>query len=284
MKHDKAMITGAVLGAIAALFLTAGAWAQRTPIREEFHQVYPLNAGGSVEVRNINGFVHITAWDRNEVKVDAVKWAYTPERVKEADIRVNATADRVVIRTHYPEGDLSFRDDDENNPATVDYTLTVPASARLDEIKLINGDLTVENVAGEVHGSSINGTVKASGLRGRTELSTINGPVEANFASIGTDGRIELKSVNGSVSAVLPSDANAEVSAKTVHGAIRNDFGLPVEDGRYVGHRLEGRIGAGQSRVDLKNVNGGIRIRRASDGKQPSPVTNLLRDRMAEMD
>ncbi len=284
MKRDKALIAGLILGVMAALFLTAGASAQRARVTEEFHQVYPLNAGGTVDLHNINGFVHITAWNRNEVKVDAVKWAYSPERVKEAEIRVDSDPGRLSIRTHYPEREQVFRDENDDNPATVDYTLTVPANARLDDIKLINGELKVENFAGEIHGSSINGPIRATGLRGRAELSNINGPLEANFVAVGPDADITLKSINGPVYAVLPSDANAEVNARTVHGAIRNDFGLPIEHGRYVGRRLEGRIGSGQAHVELRNVNGLIEVRRASDGKQPSPVTNLLHDRMAEMD
>jgi DUF4097 and DUF4098 domain-containing protein YvlB len=282
MKHDKSVITGLILGAVAALLFTAHASAQ-SRVTEEFHQIYALNPGGSVDLHNINGFAHVTSWNRNEVKVDAVKWAYKPERLKEAEIRVDASPDRVSIRTHYDEDNQTFCDNCDDNPATVDYTLTVPAGARLDEIKLINGDVTVQNVTGEVRASSINGRVKAEGLRGRTELSTINGPLDATFTGLSGDGRIRLSSINGEVTAVLPSDANTEVRAKTVHGDISNNFGLPVEHGRYVGHSLEGRMGNGEARVELKNVNGEISVKRAADGKQPSPVTNLLRDR-GEMD
>ena len=48
---------------------------------EEFHQTYALEAHGRVVLENINGDVHITAWDRNEVKVDAAKSAYSQERL-----------------------------------------------------------------------------------------------------------------------------------------------------------------------------------------------------------
>jgi hypothetical protein len=40
---------------------------------EEFHQTYALTPDGRVELDNINGDVHISTWDRSEVKVDAVK-------------------------------------------------------------------------------------------------------------------------------------------------------------------------------------------------------------------
>ncbi|HKG12665.1 MAG TPA: DUF4097 family beta strand repeat-containing protein, partial [Pyrinomonadaceae bacterium] len=46
--------------------------------------------------------------------------------------------------------------------------------------------------------------------------------------------------------------------------------------GEYVGRELAGRLGQGGTRVSLNNVNGSIQLKRASDGKTPSAVTNLL--------
>src|SRR5205085_1607912 len=57
---------------------------------------------------------------------------------------------------------------------------------------------------------------------------------------------------------------------------ISNDLGLPVREGEYVGRELAGRLGQGGARVGLNNVNGSIQIKRAADGRTPSPVTNLL--------
>ncbi|HYE65584.1 MAG TPA: hypothetical protein VD966_08375 [Pyrinomonadaceae bacterium] len=49
----------------------------RDEVREEFHQTYPLTPDGRISLENMNGSVRITAWDRQEVKVDAVKRAQT---------------------------------------------------------------------------------------------------------------------------------------------------------------------------------------------------------------
>jgi DUF4097 and DUF4098 domain-containing protein YvlB len=275
-----------ILGSVAALLFAARSSAQTGSgaFREEFHQTYPLNANGRIDLHNINGWVKIASWDRNEVKVDAVKWAYSKERLDEARIRIDASPSALLIRTDYADRNMNFNDEREDNPATVDYTLTVPVSARLQDIKLINGSLEVKNISGDVEASCINGKLTAEGLRGRTELSTINGTLEVAFDTVDAQRRTELKSVNGSLHVTLPSDTNAEVTASTVHGRIENDFGLPVDDGRIVGHKLDGRIGNGDGRVELRNVNGSIVIRRASDGKPLGSVTNLLephRDRRA---
>jgi hypothetical protein len=57
-----------------------------------------------------------------------VKRAYKPERLSEVTIEVNNTADSVLIKTKYPERNLNFEGRNrENNPASVEYTLTIPA-------------------------------------------------------------------------------------------------------------------------------------------------------------
>ena len=120
----------------------------------------------------------------------------------------------------------------------------MPRSARLDEIKLINGSLDVTGVAGEVHASCINGRLEAHNLSGHTELSTINGHLDAKFDQL-PGSSIELKSVNGSVALTIPSDSKAEIEASTVSGGIENDFGLHVNRHSFVGHDLRGELGSG---------------------------------------
>lgn len=274
--------SGAVLGSICAvLVLIVGAHASdnRGAYTEEFHQTYALTPDGRVELDNINGAVHISGWDRNEVKVDAVKYADTKERLEEARIEVDSGKDALSIRTKYRDHDLNFNWSSHNNPASVEYTLTVPRSARLDEIKLINGSLDVTGVNGEVRASCINGRLEAHNLSGRARLSTINGRLDARFDQL-AGSSIELNSVNGSVELTIPSDSKAEIEASTVSGNIDNDFGLHVNHHRFVGHDLRGELAGGGTRIKLENVNGRIEVRHAQDGHALSPVKDLShRDR-----
>jgi DUF4097 and DUF4098 domain-containing protein YvlB len=267
--------SGAILGTICALLVLAlGAHASDRAFTEEFHQTYAISPGGRVELDNINGAVHISTWDRNEVKVDAVKYAGTKERLDEARIEVDSGKDYVSIRTKYPDHDHTFNFGSRNNPAGVEYTLTVPRGVRLDEIKLINGSLDVNGVTGEVRASCINGRLEAHNLSGRADLSTINGRLDAKFDEL-PGSSIELKSVNGSVELTIPSDSKAQIEASTVSGGIENDFGLHVNHHQFVGHDLRGELGSGGARIRLENVNGRIEIRHASDGRALSPVKDL---------
>lgn len=264
--------------AVAALLSTVQAYAgnHAGELTAEFHQTYPLAADGRVSLSNINGAAHILGWDRNEVKVDAVKYARNQERLDEAQIIVDASSNRVSIRTKYPEHDNNWNWSRDDNPASVEYTITVPRGARLDKIELINGGLDIKGVSGEVQASCINGSLAASELGGRAELSTVNGSLKAQLDRLG-NSPMELSSVNGSVSLTLPSDAQAEVEASTVHGGISNDFGLNVDRHQWVGRDLHGKLGDGRTHIKLSNVNGAIHIEHANDGRTLSPVKNLIR-------
>jgi DUF4097 and DUF4098 domain-containing protein YvlB len=274
--HQFLARSGFVLSAYALFIFTVAAQASdhRGAFTEEFHQTYALTSDGRVELDNINGAVHISTWDQNEVKVDAVKYADSKERLEQARIDIDSGKDHLSIRTKYPDHNLTFNWGSHNNPASVEYTLTVPRTARLDEIKLINGSLDVTGVTGEVHASCINGTLEAHNLSGRADLSTINGHLDAKFDQL-RGSSLELKSVNGSVELTIPSDSKAEIEASTVSGRIDNDFGLHVNHHSFVGHDLRGELGNGGPRIKLSNVNGRIEIRHASDGRALSPAKDL---------
>ena len=249
-------------------------------LREEFHQTYPLSQSGRVSLENINGDVQIKVWDRAAVQVDAVKKAYRKDRLAEATIDVNATEENIRIKTEYPDGPQNFRSGQGryDNPATVEYTLTVPRRAMLESIELVNGSCDIDGVEGSVKASSINGRLNARGLLGEARLSTINGPLNASFNQLDESKAISLGSVNGNLTLVIPSNSNASVRAGTVHGGISSDFALKVKHGEYVGHSMDGQIGTGGPKIKLGNVNGGITVSRAQDGLPLSPAMSIQGD------
>jgi DUF4097 and DUF4098 domain-containing protein YvlB len=271
------------VSAVAAVFLIPSAYSsdRQGSFTEEFHKVYPLTAQGRIELENINGPVHITGWDRDEVKVDAVKSAWSKERLDEAKIEIREGQNDLSIRTRYPDHDRTFNlgnDDEHNNPARVEYTITVPRKARLDEIKLVNGRLDVQDVAGEVRASCVNGRIQARNLQGPVSLETVNGELDASVDQL-PSSELKLSSVNGRLRVTLPSDARAEIKASTISGNISDDFGLPVIRHQYVGRSLHGQLGGGGTLVRLSNVNGTIEIRHADDNRPLSPVQNLEHER-----
>ncbi len=234
-----------------ALFLTLPLTAAGFQFTEDSTYTFPLTADGRISLDNINGDVKIKAWDRAEVSIEAIKKGRNQEALDAAEIDIDARDGSIHIETRYPKRR-------SHNPASVDYTLFVPRAAELDEIELVNGSLTLDGIAGDVAVSLVNGDVEASGLTGDAELSTVNGKLEIALAELDAGRLVDLSSVNGSVRLMVPGSAGAEVEASTVHGDIRNDFGLEVDRSGFVGKSLEGTLGGGGATMRLSNVNGSI--------------------------
>jgi len=249
---------------------------------EKFEQSYPLNANGRVSVSNVNGSIVVEAWDRNEVRLEATKIADSKESLADVDIRVNSRPDYFSVEADYDtlkrEGDRGWKN---NRKLEVQFRLSVPRGAVLNEVETVNGSVTVSNFVNNTKVSAVNGNVTANNLRGAANLSTVNGEVQADFDRLESGSRINLSTVNGRVSLVIPSDSHATVKADSLNGAITNDFGLPVRKGEYVGRDLYGRIGSGDVQIRLNSVNGPLAIGRKNDGRTPNPAVNLLPQKKA---
>ena len=244
---------------------------------EKFQQVYPLNADGRVRISNVNGSITVEAWDRNEVQLSYTKVADTKERLSDVEVRIESRPEFLSVESDYDNWKIRNKDQwRDNGRLTVEYRLMVPRGAILNEIETVNGSIVVSNFTNVTRVSAVNGSVKATNIRGTARLSTVNGEVFADFDKLESGSKISLDTVNGKVNLTIPSDSNATLKADSVNGSITNDFGLPVRKGKYVGRDLYGRLGSGDVDIRLNSVNGTLSITRKSDGRSPSPATNLL--------
>ena len=244
---------------------------------ERFEQTYPLSANGKVSVSNVNGSITIEAWDRNEVKLEVTKIADSKETLDGVEIKIDSRADAFNVETDYGSwnrwGNKNWKN---SRKLEIEFRLSVPRAAVLDEIETVNGSVEVSNFTNYTEISAVNGSVKATNLRGTAKLSTVNGTTFADFERLQSGDKIDLSTVNGEVRLTIPSDANATVKADTVNGSIKNDFGLPVRTGKYVGKDLYGKIGSGETNIKLNSVNGGLSVLRKNDGRNQNPAVNLL--------
>jgi hypothetical protein len=202
-------------------------------------------------------------------------------------VHVNATKERIEIDADYDR--WNDRDNGswqrwKDKKVDVNFKLTVPRSAILNEIETVNGSVVLGNMTNFCKVSTVNGNVSARNLRGPVNLSTVNGNLDADFDQLGSTNQIVLSTVNGRVIATIPSDSDATLKADTVNGSIVNDFGLPVRKGEFVGRDLYGKVGSGATKIKLSSVNGGLSVMRKKDGKSPGASVNLLQMKTDDAD
>jgi Toastrack DUF4097 len=250
-------------GVVAAgLFLTGAAGA------EDFHWQGVVAAGGSIEIKGVNGSIDATgSGGSGPVEVSAVKKG---RRSNPADVEIKVVerAGGVTICAVYPSQDGTPNDCDpgaggrmrvRDNDVNVEFKVKVPTGVRFVG-RTVNGGIDAVDLPADAEAYTVNGgvTVKAGGT---IRAETVNGGVDASFGRADWTGVIQLKTVNGGIDVTLPGDASADLRAGTVNGDIETDFPITVL-GRVSKRKLTGTIGSGGRQLALETVNGGIEIKK----------------------
>jgi hypothetical protein len=246
----------------------------KAKVQQELNESYPLTTNGLVHVDNVNGKVRVTAWDRPEVQMHALKRGDDQAALDALKIEIEARPNEVRIHTKYPNSRWKWSG---NKSADVDYELMVPSHARLESAENVNGAVELNGLLGPVRASTVNGRLNAQGLGSDASLESVNGMVDASFRTLKGVKEVSLKTVNGKVKLQLPADADAEIKAKTLNGSIHGGPDLPARKQWPVGVDLQGKLGKGGARISAETVNGSINITPSEStaqnqlGAQPDP-------------
>src|SRR3989442_11247751 len=219
---------------------------------KEFNQSYALQAGGFLELQNVNGTVDVQGWDRNEVEVHAVKTAKHKESdLERVSIEVDAKPDAVSITTRYPQN--------EGVEVTVEYTVHVPHGARVEHLATVNGALRVSGVERVEDLHTVNGNIEVFEAGGSVHARTTNGNVHLELAHLQGKNGATAETTNGSLVLAVPSDMQADVEARCLNGNFQSELPMTMESNQRP-REIHGKLGRGGAPIHLRTVNGGIRV------------------------
>jgi hypothetical protein len=241
-----------------ALFVSVSLARADYSYKEAFSETHPFNANGEITLANTNGAVVVRTWDRPEVKIEGEKSAKTEEELKMIGLAIDAKAGALIVKTDLPKRKTGWFGGDTIR-ASVQITLTVPATVQLRLISAVNGTVSIDGVRGRVSARSVNGGVTAKGLGADTALETVNGNIRAEFATVAADQKISARTVNGSTTVTLPKDVSVALRARTVNGGVSCEFPIRL-DGKTSRSSLTGTIGAGGASLKTDSVNGSIHV------------------------
>jgi len=201
----------------------------------------PAAADALVTIKNINGTITVSGWDRSEVEVTG-----TVSGDAEG-VDVSGTEKRIKIEVRYPENQ-------HNVHVEADLDIKVPVRAGV-RVNVVNSPITISKVEGEVELEAVNGDIEVSGKPASVEAQSVNGTIEV---TADTD-RAEVETVNGRI--VLDGVAG-DVSASTVGGSIRVTGGK-LDRGKF--STVSGDIDFagsldGKGTFDFETHNGDIQL------------------------
>jgi DUF4097 and DUF4098 domain-containing protein YvlB len=242
----KRLFAGAIL-CLAACAFGAPARAYDQTITK----TVPLAANGAFRLENVNGAVEITAWDRNQVEIQAVKTA----RRSAADldlvkVDIQSSPALVAVKTLYPK--------DEGIDVSVEYHVKVPRHALLDSVATVNGIVRVTEMESGGQLRSVNGDVEVYDCAGGYSASSTNGSIHEELRKLGTQP-LDLETMNGSVLIAIPASAGAELDAQTMNGEIRTVKPV-LMNGDFGQGSFHGKLGPGGAPLRIRTVNGAIQI------------------------
>jgi bifunctional DNA-binding transcriptional regulator/antitoxin component of YhaV-PrlF toxin-antitoxin module len=251
----------ALLGALLSAGCDLAMREFNTEETAEWRKSYPLDAGGRVEIINVNGKIVVEPSEGNTVDVVALKKGRgaTPEAAKAALGRVtfgeNVSSSLVKIDTKIArlEGIVV-----NQGGVQVDYTVKVPVGAEV-RFTTVNGGIEISGLQGRVIAETTNGGVTTRNVAGQLQASTTNGGLDIDLSKI-ADGGVRLDCVNGGIKVRVPRDAKATISANIANGGISaGDLQIDAT-GDNTKRRLEGHLNGGGPRVQIVGVNGGITL------------------------
>ncbi|BDU75354.1 DUF4097 family beta strand repeat-containing protein [Mesoterricola sediminis] len=256
----------------------------RTETRNE-----KLAPGSKLWVKNRNGAIRVSGWDKEEVALVAQIRDSAKRRI---DLVVQRKGQDLDIEAQYQQPVVVFSFGFSPSPRcemtlnvprkilahfrTINGTVTVEALEGYARCETTNGDIVLHDLAGEALAETTNGTIEARNLRARIKGGTTNGRIriedveggvhlETTNGSIiarGLEGwgeGIHLESTNGGIEVVL-GRASGEIQAENSNGAI--DIRVPgatvIESSK---HSAKVKVpGKREQKIVLETTNGAITV------------------------
>jgi DUF4097 and DUF4098 domain-containing protein YvlB len=221
-----------------------------TPSPATETKTFVLKDGGKLKVSNVNGYIKISAWDRDEVALTANFKPSSDD--KHVRLEVESQNDSLELIAKYPEKNKSKRFN--NRGASLEMELNVPRHI-VGKISTVNGGISLKSLGGQINASTVNGGITLENTEGRINISTVNGGISG---SINNANHLDMDTVNGGIKVKL-NNPNGSLKASSVNGGIKlNTPGASEVNARK--HSVKARFGNGNSSMDFSTVNGSIVI------------------------
>jgi DUF4097 and DUF4098 domain-containing protein YvlB len=231
-------------------------------VEEMIDQSYPVEPTATLSVTNRDGSIRVYAAgsETRSVRVEAIKKAYSAERLKAISVQVSAQPNSISIETIYPPDSAAGFSD---RSGTVDYVIVVPESIRISKLELTNGEVFIEGMRSEEARAHLgNGRLSAHNCFGNLDLNLDTGNLTITY-EWWEDIEFSIRSIiqNGHAYAYIPSEAAFHLIAHTATGKIANDFAEMEERRAEPINKLDTLVGGGgKTTFQFETQDGNIKI------------------------
>lgn len=213
--------------------------AQKLEFKENISKEFTINLStgkNTLAIYNIFGSIKVKGYNGDKVVIEVNKTitaddkATLDEGKNELKVNFEQKGDSVLAYISAPFDSRPNRNNRNwNNEKKIEYhynleyTVKVPFAMDLRVSTVNNGDVSVEDVAGQLHVSNVNGAIKLTNAKGAAEVKTINGNVDANYLAV-PPGESQFKTLNGNITIIYPQSLSADCQFKSFNGEFYTDF------------------------------------------------------------
>ena len=110
-----------------------------------------------------------------------------------------------------------------------DMVIQVPAQTSVNVKTMFGGNMTIENIAGDIEAENFNGQVTITNASGSVVAHSMNGKITVSLNRVPPDKSMSFSTFNGDVDVTLPADTKARFKMRTDFGDIFTDFDVKME-------------------------------------------------------
>jgi len=225
---------------------------------EKISRTVAFEPGGTLRVKTFSGRVTITASDKNEVAVEAVRHA-SRDRLDRIKLDIHREGSTLVIDTNHRE--YSWWDGMRNNVVETDLDIAVPRRTNLD-LNTFSAAITVDGVEGSsrVHGFS--SRIQLNDISGSVWAHTFSGPVDIRSKNWQDQQSITVDTFSGNIQLHVPENARGHVTFNSFSGRLNSEMPLTLHSSSRRNLSAELGGGADGSSLRFKTFSGSVRIDR----------------------
>jgi hypothetical protein len=250
-------IAGAAVAAVALTVAPAGA----LDVTEHVARTVKLEPGGTLRLKSFSGRVTISAGDRDDVVIDAVRRA-TRERLERIKLDIHTEGPNVVV-VEANHRELSWYEFmGRNNVVETDFDIKVPRRTSLD-ISVFSAQVTIAGVSGAHKVHSFSSSLRMDDVEGPIQVHSFSGSVDIRERSWQPNQTIDVDTFSGNVELRVPDSAQASVIFNSFSGRLNSEMPLTLTSGN--GRALRARLGSGSAEsgeLKFKTFSGNVIIDR----------------------
>jgi hypothetical protein len=254
---------------------------------ERFQRTFSLANGGTLDVDNYKGTIHVVGVETNQVTVDVNKrfeGGDAADRkwwMENLQVNFHNDSNRVSVEVKYPERTCDFCWPGHDYSAAVELEIRVPRQINVQvesykpDIKIasIHGDIRIKSYKAPIEIDSTTGAIRVDTYKESVKLRNVNlsGPLEIksykadaeiDARTLGND--VTLENSKGSIVLRVPANAGLDVDYE---GGRRSsfscDFAMTSQTGSF-NSSFRGKVNQGGTRLHMRTEKGSVWLQKLS--------------------